>query len=444
MNAKGGMNNKFFKRYMREIYKLYPDAAAVPGKQLLAKSDIGPGRNDQDTLCEGRINGCYHYPGLPNGTEIGQEMDQLFGNFKTLAYKNRDKIFQKRMSFEGENAPLSMSDVGYCVFGGQLVMNDGSVLVLDDAFNVAFTPTLIEKACQKCGYAPATRNALLSKKVCHKVVMTEDGHIDLEADPYGKLLEELEKQNTDACRALVSADYKKATVLERKIRRISAKQVRGRNETRTLVNTRERQELLEGVATAGQFFRVTNGGGPMNSNDVLIAQARKQMTKDADKLQKQKERLTEYVALEVNAKTVIESQNGPNKWKVPELQTMLKWKMGLNATKDEKELVKLRKPILVQMWNKTYDAKDAPAVAFSDNEEQLLLKLRAGKVELLLETTCMKRAFDNENQYLEAKLLTISCNRLQDVLQGVFENLLSEKAASLLLLLHNIEVMDDL
>lgn len=35
--------------------------------------------------------------------------------------------------------------------------------------------------------------------------------------------------------------------------------------------TIQRQEALVSANTAGKFFKVTNGGGPMNSDDCIIA-----------------------------------------------------------------------------------------------------------------------------------------------------------------------------
>jgi hypothetical protein len=41
---------------------------------------------------ECRVDGFHCFQGLPNGTEIGAEMDQLFGYNKTLVYGNMDTL----------------------------------------------------------------------------------------------------------------------------------------------------------------------------------------------------------------------------------------------------------------------------------------------------------------------------------------------------------------
>ena len=55
-------------------------------------------------LAETAVEGMYFFPGLPNATEIGQEMDQLFAAFKTCTYKNRDKLYRARVSGDGADA----------------------------------------------------------------------------------------------------------------------------------------------------------------------------------------------------------------------------------------------------------------------------------------------------------------------------------------------------
>lgn len=60
------------------------------------KSDSGPGRFGVEFNAQARLDGFYHFPGTPNGTEVGQEMDQLFAYLKSLIYSNMDRIEKGR------------------------------------------------------------------------------------------------------------------------------------------------------------------------------------------------------------------------------------------------------------------------------------------------------------------------------------------------------------
>ena len=73
--------------------------------------------------------------------------------------------------------------------------------------------------------------------------------------------------------------WKLAEKGKRFVRRITSNQMLGQEATRTLPNTRARQDLLEQASTAGHFYQVTGGGGVMNTLDMLMAQQQKEMRK---------------------------------------------------------------------------------------------------------------------------------------------------------------------
>ena len=72
----------------------YPDAKDVPGYRVLMKADSGPGRMNKEFLTIARSHGFYFLPGLPNGTELGQEMDQVFAEFKAILEENRTLLYK--------------------------------------------------------------------------------------------------------------------------------------------------------------------------------------------------------------------------------------------------------------------------------------------------------------------------------------------------------------
>lgn len=75
------VENKSFYKWLEElIVVLFKDSEDCAGlRHVLLKADSRPGR-----FCEkfrsviAKAHDIYFFPGLPNGTELGQEMDQLY------------------------------------------------------------------------------------------------------------------------------------------------------------------------------------------------------------------------------------------------------------------------------------------------------------------------------------------------------------------------------
>ena len=153
MNTKGGMNEEMFHKYVTHfLMALYPDARDVPGKRVTLKSDSGPGRLGIAYRFQAQAEGIYLYPGLPNGTEAGQECDQLFAYTKTLTGANQEKLYEARVRTEGDSATLSLKDTGICVFGGTVTLANGESLTLEKAFDMSMDSAHIKRAQEKCGY----------------------------------------------------------------------------------------------------------------------------------------------------------------------------------------------------------------------------------------------------------------------------------------------------
>jgi hypothetical protein len=153
MNPKGGMNEEMFLKYVTELLMvLYPNSEDVSGKRVILKSDSGPGRLGIEYRFQAKAEGVYVYPGLPNGTEAGQECDQLFAYLKTLTGANQEKLYEARVRTEGDSATLSLKDSGLVVFGGTVILVNGEVLTLEPAFDMAMDREHIKRAQEKCGY----------------------------------------------------------------------------------------------------------------------------------------------------------------------------------------------------------------------------------------------------------------------------------------------------
>jgi hypothetical protein len=154
-------------------------------------------------------------------------------------------------------------------------------------------------AIHKCGYAPATRNSLNSEKLRHEAVLDENGRVVEEADPLGKLLLALQQDNHNAVEFLMNQGYlhESVTSLKHSVIQVTANQINGKEATQTIPNTREHQDQLLQVSTAGQYFSVTNGGAPTNSTDMLLAMERKQMYKTVEKLEKMRSLYLSFEAI---------------------------------------------------------------------------------------------------------------------------------------------------
>lgn len=86
------MTKEIMVNWLMYFQQLWPDLADCDGKRVFLKLDTGPGRESDDFVFLARAFGVDIFPGLPNGTEVGQEMDQMFSAFKKDLYNNRDRL----------------------------------------------------------------------------------------------------------------------------------------------------------------------------------------------------------------------------------------------------------------------------------------------------------------------------------------------------------------
>jgi hypothetical protein len=271
--------------------------------------------------------GIYIFPGMPNGTEIGQECDQLFSLVKTQLYNNRDYLWEALYTIAGEEkAELKISDFGYILFGGNVYLPDGSTLSLTNSFADSLQPHHVKSARKACGYCPATRSALESNKLRHEIVEMIDGEIDSDADPYGSLINLIEETNIHVCAQLIDAGYSEEAVvtLQRFARRVTGRQVQTREATRTDAGSRERQDLLAKCTTAGQFFWITRGGAIMNSSDVLLSFERKEMEQKVKKMKQHKDDCGSFVNIKSDYDELMQTKIAPENWKNDELKVYIR------------------------------------------------------------------------------------------------------------------------
>ena len=277
----------------------------MDGRRVIIKCDSGTGRSYVECLAGMMINGFHLFPGLPNGTEAGQEMDQIYSTLKMGFYRNRDALFAKRVAIarmegKGEQAQLTLNDIGYILRGGEIKFSDGTILVLEDAFSKYLSPVHIVAAREKCGYCPATRTALDHDLIRHQIVFSEDGTIDMNADPHGEMLDILEKENHRVIDSLLAlnANYDLVVNAKRFANHVtpSTKSADGSYKTTlTTPGTREHQDLLQKYGTAGVFYKIYGGGWVLTTPDMIIQHERKVYMEPRMKEQQRiKDEITNY------------------------------------------------------------------------------------------------------------------------------------------------------
>lgn len=110
----------------------------TPGKRVLINVDSGPGRMYPESQRRLRARGFCMFPGVPNGAEVGQEMDQLSAHLKTLCHRNREDLIKARTTTNQEDTlVLGWADVGWLIFGGKLALADGTSIELVPSFDIA-------------------------------------------------------------------------------------------------------------------------------------------------------------------------------------------------------------------------------------------------------------------------------------------------------------------
>ena len=226
------------------------------------------------------INGFHLFPGLPNGMEAGQEMDQLSSSLKIGFYQNRDALLAKRVAIarmegKGEQAQLTINDVGYILRGGEIKFSDGTTLILEDSFLKYLYRAHIQAAREKCEHCPATRKALDHALICHKIMLSEDGDIDMDADPHGEMLDILENKNHVCVAPLLALDKHYDLVVHGKqyTNHVIPPTVSSDGSYKTnftIPGTCAHQDLLQKYVTAGVFYKVYDGGWVLTTPDLIL------------------------------------------------------------------------------------------------------------------------------------------------------------------------------
>ena len=141
---------------------------------VVFKLDSGPGRivasHDSISKREAYFEmGLIILSGLPNSTSVQQEMDALYGPFKSATYDRGEYILMEKMKERGQRRGTAMPGAAILSLG----FDDLATIVdgKDDdelsmkPFTKTFTKEKILKAWAKIGLVPFTRKCVHDKKV---------------------------------------------------------------------------------------------------------------------------------------------------------------------------------------------------------------------------------------------------------------------------------------
>ena len=149
-------------------------------------------------------------------------MDQLFAYTKTAMEVNRQELWKARYKVLQQKAKTHTCDLPWIVFGGKIKLANGAVLVLQKAFNMAFIPSRLQHASDKCGYVPGTGKRLNSEVLLCEVSNETTGikdNIDDQGNPtiHQQMLRDINHQNHSAMEELICQGFKQANQFKHKV-----------------------------------------------------------------------------------------------------------------------------------------------------------------------------------------------------------------------------------
>ena len=315
MNEKGGMNAIELQKYMDvATFPLFPDISDMPVKCVLMKVDSGPGRMNIEMLASLKLKGMYLMPGVPNTTQVTQETDQSYGQYKSIYRRNLRVLSQARQPV---NKPMVLTDLALLIFGG---VDRITGMLIYNTFEKAFSKEKNLSCWKKCGVVPLTRYPLQLQCV-RQEIERGPGVSENKAE---MLLRDLERWNHYYCDFLSSNGYaghqlKACAPVRRTISAI------------TVPNSKARLKAIQMAKMAGQMFFAT-GGQHLNADDFFKAKALSQHQGQAALLEKEKLEHLDMFAVDQEAKSLLQAKGldlnhaNEKKFVLPECKLLCKWK----------------------------------------------------------------------------------------------------------------------
>lgn len=186
VRPRGSMDDSLLNQYIETvIVPLYPNMNktavfdSVSGKlnqgPVILKLDAGPGRIVSSAAILSKREefferGLIIIMGLPNATSVQQEMDALYGPFKSATYARGEKVVQTKLRDRGlarKNGEQLQSTVLNLDFGDLSTIVNGMPGddLCDRPFDCHFSKEKILWSWAKVGFVPFTRSCLKNTKV---------------------------------------------------------------------------------------------------------------------------------------------------------------------------------------------------------------------------------------------------------------------------------------
>ena len=145
---------------------------------VILKLDAGPGRivADEESITKRehfKEKGLYILMGLPNATLVQQEMDALYGPFKSATYACGEAIVMEKLVVRGlarRNGQTQLATLNLNFKDLPTIVNGVEDDPIDmKPFDKYFTKAMILRSWYKIGLVPFNRECLRNKKVRHEL-----------------------------------------------------------------------------------------------------------------------------------------------------------------------------------------------------------------------------------------------------------------------------------
>jgi hypothetical protein len=179
---------------------------------------------------------------------------------------------------------------------------------------------------------------------------------------------------------------------------------------------------------AGHFFEITDGGGVLNSADMLLSRERKEMLARAEELEKTKKRLENYTETCEDAVKVFNNKPYKN-WLKDDFKVALKYKQGPNPPKGETAISTWGKGKLKKCYEQKYKNKTRASrwKGWTEKQQAELERLKRGDIESVKETMIYGRALQTQIDYLVARIQTVSAESRMKVWKALANILLPDE-----------------
>ena len=187
VRSRGSMDEELLNQYIETvIVPLYPNmnktaifdtrTGRLNQGPVILKVDAGPGRIVSSEIVLAKREALFERGliiilGLPNATSVQQEMDALYGPFKSATYSRGEKVVQRKLKERGLARRNGQQVVSAAVLNldfndlPTIVNGTATDTIADKPFDLHFTKEKILWSWAKVGFVPFTRSCLQNRRV---------------------------------------------------------------------------------------------------------------------------------------------------------------------------------------------------------------------------------------------------------------------------------------